>query len=282
MLFPENIGPQLSIDEVAVTNGELYTVLTNKAAHGKQGALVAMMEGTKVCDMAPILAKIPFEQRTLVTEVTLDMSESMQAMVKQAFPNAMLVLDRFHVQRLVSDAVQEIRIGVRREALNEENTQIKQAQQEKKPYRPQAFENGDTPKQFLARSRYLLFKPQSQWYDQQQERATILFREYPILKTAYELSMLFRACYAYSKTQPEAKEKLTHWYQKVKEKDLDAFLVPAESIRLHEPTILTYFINRSTNASAESFNAKLKNFRALVRGVRDKKFHLFRVAMLYG
>jgi hypothetical protein len=46
-----------------VTNGELYTVLTNKAAHGKQGALVAMMEGTKVCDMAPILAKIPFEQK---------------------------------------------------------------------------------------------------------------------------------------------------------------------------------------------------------------------------
>lgn len=61
MLFPENIGPQLSIDEVAVTNGELYTVLTNKAAHGKQGALVAMMEGTKVCAMTPILATIPFE-----------------------------------------------------------------------------------------------------------------------------------------------------------------------------------------------------------------------------
>jgi len=282
MLFPENIGPRLSIDEVAVTNGELYTVLTNKAAHGKQGALVAMMAGTKVSAMAPILAKIPFEHRTLVTEVTLDMSESMQAMVKQAFPNAMLVLDHFHVQRLVSDAVQEIRIGVRREALKEENTQLKQAHQEKKPYRPQTFENGDTPKQLLARSRYLFFKPQSQWYDQQQERATILFREYPILKTAYELSMLFRACYEYSKTQPAAKEKLTHWYQKVKEKDLESFLVPAESIRLHESTILNYFINRSTNASAESFNAKLKNFRALVRGVRDKKFHLFRVAKLYG
>ncbi len=111
MLFPENIGLRLSIDEVAVTNGELYTVLTNKAAHGKQGALVAMMEGTKVGAMTPILATIPFEKRTLVTEVTLDMSESMNAMVKQAFPNATLVLDRFHVQRLVSEAVQEIRIG---------------------------------------------------------------------------------------------------------------------------------------------------------------------------
>jgi hypothetical protein len=68
----------------------------------------------------------------------------------------------------------------------------------------------------------------------------------------------------------------------VEEKTMDTFLTAAESIRLHEPTILNDFLNRSTNASAESFTAKLKNFRALVRGVRDKKFHLFRIAKLYG
>ena len=63
---------------------------------------------------------------------------------------------------------------------------------------------------------------------------------------------------------------------------MDTFLTTAESIWLHEPTILNSFINRSTNASAELFNAKLENFRAPVRGVRDKKFHLFRIAKLYG
>jgi len=59
-------------------------------------------------------------------------------------------------------------------------------------------------------------------------------------------------------------------------------MIAADSIRLHEYNILNYFINRSTNASAESFNAKLKGFRAVVRGVRDKKFFLFRIAKLYG
>ena len=71
------------------------------------------------------------------------------------------------------------------------------------------------------------------------------------------------------------------WYRKVEEKNIDSFIVAADSIRLHETTILNYFIARSTNASAESFNAKLKSFRSIVRGVRDKKFHLFRVAKLY-
>ncbi|WP_206611029.1 transposase [Mariniphaga sediminis] len=46
----------------------------------------------------------------------------------------------------------------------------------------------------------------------------------------------------------------------------------------HYREILNFFENRSTNASAESFNAKLKAFRATLRGVCDVKFFLFRVA----
>lgn len=282
MIFPGNIGTHVSIDEVAITNGELYTVITNKAAHGKRGALVAMVEGTKVSDIAPILAKIPLEKRKTVTEVTLDMAENMEAIVRYTFPRATLVTDRFHVQQLVSDAVQEIRIGLRREAIKEENEKIQQARKEKKRYRPAVYENGDTKKQLLARSRYLLFKPKSKWIAQQAERSNLLFKEYPELEKAYALSMMFRHCYESSNSIPEAKERLIHWYQKVEDKQIDSFITAAESIRLHETTILNYFINRSTNASAESFNAKLKSFRTVVRGIRDKKFHLFRVATLYG
>ncbi len=282
MLFPENLGPQLSLDEVAVTNGELWTTLTNKAKHGKKGALVAMIQGTKAREIAHVFAKLPDGARHTVTEVTMDMAANMEMAVKQSFPRATIVLDRFHVPQLVSEAVQDIRIELRRTALKEENEQIKAARQAGTPYTPAVYENGDTTKQLLARSRYLLFKPHSKWRNQQKERAGILFREYPQLKTGYDLSMMFRSCYENSASIPDAKEKLQPWYRKIEEKTMDTFLAAAESIRLHEPTILNYFINRSTNASAESFHAKLKNFRALVRGVRDKKFHLFRIAKLYG
>ena len=183
---------------------------------------------------------------------------------------------------MVSEAVQDIRIELRRAALKEENEHLKQARKAGKTYTSVVYENGDTPKQLLARSRHLLFKPQSKWKTQQTERAGIRFRGYPQLKLGYDLSMMFRACYEHSTSIPEAREKLQAWYRKIEEKTMDTFLTAAESIRLHEPTILSYFVNRSTNVSAESFNAKLKNFRALVRGVRDTKFHLFRIAKLYG
>ena len=37
-----------------------------------------------------------------------------------------------------------------------------------------------------------------------------------------------------------------------------------------------------TNASAESLNAKIKDFRAQLRGVIDKKFFIFRLVKIFG
>ena len=94
--------------------------------------------------------------------------------------------------------------------------------------------------------------------------------------------MMFRSWYENNTSKEEARTALAAWYQKVAEENLESFVVAASSIKAHEDTILNYFNHRSTNASAESFNAKLKGFRALVRGVRDVKFFLFRVGKLYG
>ena len=48
-----------------------------------------------------------------------------------------------------------------------------------------------------------------------------------------------------------------------------------------EDEILNYFVNRSTNASAESLNAKIKHFTAQLRGIIDRKFFLFRLMKSY-
>ena len=241
-----------------------------------------MFEGTDASKIASKLATIEPALRLLVTEVTLDMSPAMESIVRTAFPKARLVTDRFHVQQLVSEGLQEIRVSLRKDALRAENEAIKTAREEKRRYTPTLHPNGDSTKQLLARSRHLLFTPESRWHEQQRIRADLLFTTYPRLKHAYDLSMLFRSFYEHSMTAETAKQKLDAWYAKVEASGIDEFLVPVETIRAHEDTILNYFVNRSTNAAAESFNAKLKNFRAVVRGVTDKKFYLFRVAKLYG
>jgi transposase len=104
------MGEYLSIDETAFANGELYTIVTNKVAKGKKGALVAMVKGTKAENVIRILLKIPIGKRNKVKEVTLDMAGNMGLIVKKSFPRASRVIDRFHVQKLATEAIQEIRI----------------------------------------------------------------------------------------------------------------------------------------------------------------------------
>ena len=113
LLFPQNIGAKLSIDEVALSNGELYTILTNKAAKGQKGAVVAIVKGTQSKIVTDIIGKIPVSDLMAVSEITLDMSSSMEWIATQSFLNAVKITDRFHAQQLVSDALQDVRVALR-------------------------------------------------------------------------------------------------------------------------------------------------------------------------
>jgi hypothetical protein len=55
MLFPENISECLSIDEVSLSKGELYTFVTNKKGRSKQGTMVACIKGTRSEDIIRVL-----------------------------------------------------------------------------------------------------------------------------------------------------------------------------------------------------------------------------------
>jgi len=281
LLFPQNLGKRLSIDETALSHGELYTVLTNKSAKGKSGTIVAIVAGTSSEKVLDILQKLPLRLRNKVEEITLDMAASMNIIAKRCFPNAVLVTDRFHVQKLAIEAVQEIRIKHRWEALDNENEAIEKARKQKKGYHPVILQNGDTIKQLLARSRYVLYKNEKKWTIDQKKRAAILFQLYPDIQAAYQLSQQLRGIFETTKTKIYGYTRLAQWHEKVAKSQFKSFNTISRTIMNHYKTILNYFDNRSTNASAESFNAKIKAFRAQFRGVRNVEFFLFRLTQIY-
>jgi transposase len=280
MLFPENIGPNLSIDEVSLSQGELYTFITNKNGKGKKGSLVASIKGTLSKDIVSVLEKLPLAVRKTVIEVTLDMARNMESAVKQSFPDSILVTDRFHVVKLVLEALQHLRVKHRWKELEIENDAIEKSKQEGKKYRPFELENGDTPKQLLARCRYILAKKSCDWTTSQKQRAALLFSRYPELKKAYEHTLEFRSIYEL-KCQTQARERLMKWIEKTDELKIKEFNTVSISIKYNLDNILNFFINRNTNANAESFNAKIKLFRANLRGVTDTEFFLFRLHKLF-
>ena len=83
-------------------------------------------------------------------------------------------------------------------------------------------------------------------------------------------------------SREEAKEKLHDWYKKVNACTLREVKASRNTIKAKEEHVLNYFINRSTNASAESLNSEIKSFRGQVHGVADVPFLLYRVCTIFG
>lgn len=280
LIYPKNIGEFISIDELSLSKGELYTYLTNKAGKGKKGTLIASVKGTKSEDIINVIKKIPLSKRLMVKEISLDMANNMNLVAKECFPNAQIVTDRFHVVKLVLDALQHLRVEHRWQAIKKENEDIKECKKKGQKYIGEVFENGDSPKQLLARSRYIIAKKEKEWTKNQAIRAKILFKNYPDIEKAYKHTLTFRNIFE-QKEKNQAKEQFNQWIIKTNNLNFNHFNTAANSVYNHLDTILNFFNNRNTNANAESFNSKLKLFRANLRGVVDVKFFLFRIENLF-
>jgi transposase len=282
LIFPGNMGAFLSIDEVALSNGELYTILTNKAACGQKGSIVGIFKGVESYAILSLIKEyIHKELRDKVEEITLDLSPTMNAIAKSCFRNAKRVADRFHVQRLAYDAVQQIRIKYRWEAIDQDNLEIKLSREKGTEYSPEILPNGDSIKQLLARSRHLLFKSPEKWTSSQKERAKLLFERYPEIKKAYYLAQELKCAYNHECIKQVGWLKLAQWVEKVRQSGFKSFNSIADTFYNYYDNISNFFNNRSTNAAAEAFNAKIKDFRRQFRGVVDIKFFLYRLTKIY-
>ncbi len=305
LLFPENFGPRMSIDETSTKDGELFTILSNKEAHGRKGSIAAIINGTRVEDVVAALMLVPELDRKRVGEITMDFSTSMAAISEMAFPWAYRVLDRFHMQRFAIDAVINLKNKHKGEAITAENAARKKYMQKARrartkmskaeyfsngkhrlpsirPFVPERLPNGDTVPELLTRSGYLLMTSPNNWTDKQKERAELLFGLYPDIKRVYGISHSLRVIFNNKNaTKESARISLHEWYEKVnriKNKDLSRL---ADILQTREDEVLNFFLFRSTNASAEALNTKIKAFRAQLRGIIDLKFFLFRLTRIY-
>ncbi|MFT6809978.1 MAG: transposase [Saprospiraceae bacterium] len=109
----------------------------------------------------------------------------------------------------------------------------------------------------------------------------MLFKYYPDLESAYKLSRKLSKIFEQKTTKEIAYIKLALWYNDVEASGFKSFYTIANTIKIHYNHILKYFNNRSTNASAEAFNTKVKGLRRQFRGVVNVEFFLYRLAKIY-
>ena len=288
----ENIGSRMAIDEKKIGE-EMHTVLSN----GKTGKIALLARTLKASDLALLISKFKLKNFE-VKIITRDLSNTYDWFSRQAFMNAEHVADKFHIIKNLLDAQQAVRIRYRQDLLREKRLKFnihkekekdrkisckKQGKEYKKKkftYRQNKLKNGETALELLARSRLLLYKYKSNWTDSQRERALTLFKNYPEIKKAYELSLIFRDWYKkknVGKNSILINKELEAWYELVDNADIDEISNFKSSVERNQGVITAYFKNGHTNAIAENINSKIQRFVNINQGTRDREFFYFRM-----
>ena len=121
-------------------------------------SVIAIINGIEAKIIGEVLLKLPLESRNKVKEISLDMAPNMALTSRNCFTKSNLVIDHFHVVRLVCDSIQHLPTQLRWKVIDNENEAIKKAKKQGLKYKAEILTNGDTLRELLVRSKYLLYK----------------------------------------------------------------------------------------------------------------------------
>ncbi len=187
------------------------------------------------------MKKTPLELRENVKEVSVDMWGGFQKVIKTVFPNALIIIDRFHVMKLVNKALNQLRLSLNLKGL---------------------------------KNRCLLLKNASDLRTEEQKQLLILLQKSPCLSIAYELKEEFRDIYETSTTVKMGKRRFEKWLVSAR----CLFGQTAKTIFKYLDEICHYFINRTTSGTMEGLNNKIKLI--LRQSYGFKNFELMREKLL--
>ena len=190
-------------------------------------------EGRTAETLGAFLEELGEERLKKLELATIDMAGGYKKALKEGAPHVEVVFDRFHVQRLASAAVDEVRRAQWREL--------------------KGTEEGDAIKKSrfaLLRNKFNLSRRDKQKLHDVQSNNRPLYRAY-LLKEALVA--------VFEETEPRtAAALLDEWLAWASRSRLTPFVKAARTVRKHKSGILAYFGHRMTNALAEGMNTVLR------------------------
>lgn len=191
-------------------------------------------EGKSSATLDPFFELLGEARCQAIETVTIDLSAAFIKAVRQALPDAEIVFDRFHVQRLASDAVDEVRRSIVRElAAN-----------------PEEARSVKGTRYVLLKNPWNLSRTQRSKLAELQKTNKRLYRAY-LLKETLAQTLDYR--------QPwRARKALDEWLSWASRSKLQPFVKVARTIRRHREGILAYIKTRLTNGLVEGINGKVR------------------------
>lgn len=246
----------VGLDEKSFGKGQDYiSTLVDLAPDAPR--VIEVVEGRDTHAAVQLLESLPAPARASIEAVAIDMSAAYAAAVGQVLPQAEVVHDRFHVSKLLGEAVDQVRRG--------ENQRL--------------LARGDTS---LKGTRYMwLYHPGELDPQRFEELTDLLALRH--LQTARAYYHRIRFMDFWSQGSIEAAQRFfAQWWHETQRSGLAAIQKVAATLRDHLGGLLTYFRHRITNAMSESFNSTIQSLKANARGFRNFEHYRIRILFFLG
>lgn len=227
----------LGIDETSSKKGHHYVTL---GVDLQRGRVIHVAQGKDSKAVASIAKKIKDKggECQQVSQVSMDLSGAFMAGVSASFANAKITFDKFHIVKLLNEAMDTVRRQERRE------------HEELKGHRYMFLRNPATLSQSAA------------------TRLQDLVELYPVLGKAYRLKTLFADLWSMPDRQA-AKAFIDDWLSQAQDCVIGPFIRFANTVKVHLSGILQYFDSGLTNAVLEGINNKVQLAKRRARGYRN-------------
>lgn len=244
----------LGLDEIALKKGhrDFVVPVTTRTADGEL-KLLALLPNRQRETVEAFLRQIAARLRRQVRDVCTDMYEGYTSAVREALPEARIVVDRFHVAKAYRDCADQLR---------------KEAQRELKA------ELSETEYEALKGTMWLFRRDPEELEKEEQERLELLFECAPDLKQAHELREKLTTIFETEQSKESGRTAIEDWQKRVRESGLRCFDSFLKTLSNWMEEITNYFVSRLTSGFVEGFNKKLKVLKRRCYGITNLK-HLY-------
>ena len=228
---------RLGVDETSSRKGHKYVTL---GVDLDASRVIHVCEGKGKAALKSIQQHlenkgVPEQQ---VTQLSMDLSPSFIAGAAAYFPVAEITFDRFHVVKLLNEAMDKVRKDERKE--HDE----------------------------LKGHKYTFLKNRQNLSDKKEKSLAEMIQLYPTLGEAYRLKVLFNDLWAMP-DKPAACAFLTQWCNEVEAAKIPAFMTFAKTVKAHWSGIVQFVESRITNGILEGINSKVQLAKRRARGYRN-------------
>lgn len=231
---------RLGIDEQSHKKGkkDYFCVLTDL----DRGTLVDMLESRKKDDLIAHFQLLGEDFCSQITDVACDYWDAYISTAKVCFPQANIILDRFHVTKMLNDCVDTFRKGLRKSAPENEN------------YR---------------RLKWILYKQYHKLSDKELDELHLAFRDCPTLKEVYFTREKFHHILDNGQEVEKTLQDIEKWIQDLQAENLTVFEKFTKTLKNTKQYIANYVQNKLSNAATEGLNNLIRSIRRVAFGMTN-------------